>query len=198
MSKDTKIVIDIDRIIVVRRLILLTIAILPIIYLIYIDLFDPNMRPPHILSDSIFTTIFTRALCIFCIIVIGFMLVNFFYMLFSRKSKIVVDNLGISDHSSLLALGLIPWSEIQSISVKRQVIRAQKLGRYLFTEYGYLALKLRYNESFVAHLPSWKRWLLSLKSKSIDNTVNISFLFAKVEPESVFPDILELYKKHRY
>lgn len=128
-----------------------------------------------ILDPTFFATRFpaTRIL----IVGVGYVDILFFglcffgwgYFFFNRTPGLIVDETGITDHSTGIAVGLIPWSDITDIS--EQNVFGQK----------FINIHVKNPDDYLARIKSpWKKKLIQINWKSFGMLLSISSNSLKV------------------
>lgn len=99
------------------------------------------------------------------------------------KSILIVDDRGITDHSSAVALGFIPWADINRI--------------YMDSVMGnkFIEIEINNEERYLSKLSGIKKAAVLSNKKMGHQIVCITLNGTGVSPESVLPKIQESFKK---
>lgn len=103
----------------------------------------------------------------------------------SHKVLLRVDDKGITDHSSTIAFGFIPWKDIDDIYIDR-VMGIQ-----------YLELVIRNEEYYLQKLSGMKKRAVLINIKTGHQAVCITLNSTGITPEELLPQILEMYEQSK-
>ena len=111
---------------------------------------------------------------------------GFFYFLKrarQRKAILLVDDRGITDNSSAIAFGFIPWSDINDI--------------YLDSVWNntFIELVLRNENEYINRSTGFRRMMILANKKMKHQSVCITLNGTGVSPYDVFPQIQEIFIK---
>ena len=94
------------------------------------------------------------------VVVFGFCLLRFSFLLFARKSALVIGESGIFDNGSAIAVGFIP-GEMEGIYVPP------------FSSEAFMRIFVRDIENILARLSSWKVRIMRLNSSLTGSYINV-------------------------
>lgn len=124
-----------------------------------------------------------RALLFLCMIIIAYCLI--FILIRAKKGKhlLVVDENGITDNSSAISLGYIPWCDIERVYVDS------------FINTDFIEVELKNNEIYLEKVNLLKRKAIIANLKLGHQAVCISLSTEKIMPYDIFPKIQEIFIK---
>lgn len=111
----------------------------------------------------------------------------FFYLLKRAKfgkDILIVDDKGITDNSSALAFGFIPWRDIENIYIDR------------FFCNQFIEIVLKNEEQYLKKLRGLKK-LAVLVNKKKHSAVCITLNTTGISPKELLPKILEMFKQSK-
>lgn len=119
---------------------------------------------------------------------IGFVFFGYgFYYLLKRTmvgvTLLCVDEKGITDNSSAISFGFMPWEDIED------VILTYFMGQ------AYIEVKLRNPEYYIEKLPAWKKAMVNANLKMGMQAVNISLNVTKYNPKLICAYIQDIMQQ---
>jgi hypothetical protein len=148
-----------------------------------------NFRPLHGLFGLLFQIsiiyILFKVILAFGFVFFGYCFLFFLKRARSGKDILIVDEKGITDHSSALAFGFIPWSDIDRIYID------SSMGNQ------FLELVLINEEHYLSKLRGLKRQAALANKKLKHQIVCISLNSTGVSPMDLLPSIQELFEQSR-
>lgn len=124
------------------------------------------------------------------IFVIGFLFFGycFFFLLKRAKAQkdiLIVDEKGITDNSSALAFGFIPWSDVEKIYID------SVMGNY------FIEIVLKNEENYLQRLKGVKKLLVLANKNMGHQLVCITLNSTGVSPDKLLPKILEKFEQFK-
>jgi len=107
------------------------------------------------------------------VVVFGFCLLRLSFLLFARKSSLVISESGIFDNGSAIAAGFIPWAEIEGIYVPP------------FSSEAFMRIFVRDIENILARLSSWKVRIMRLNSSLTGSYINVPVGVLRINREEL-------------
>lgn len=122
------------------------------------------------------------------ILVIGFFFFGICFIFILKRAKegkeiLVVNNEGITDNSSALAFGFIPWSDIDKVYID------SVMGNQ------FIELVINNEDKYISTLNGIKKNLVLTNKKMGHQLVCISLNSTGVSPQTILPKIQEIFKK---
>lgn len=122
------------------------------------------------------------------ILAFGFLFFGYCFLFVLKKAKrgkdiLIVDEKGITDNSSDLAFGFIPWTDIDNIYMT-SVVGNQ-----------FIELVLNNEEPYLQKLSGMKKLAVLANKKMGHQAVCITLNSSGISPEGLFPEILEIFQQ---
>lgn len=115
------------------------------------------------------------ALCTFFIIKVRF----------KNRHVLVVNQEGFTDHSSTIALGFIPWSDVEEM-------HTTKVGDVTFIE-----VAIRNEERYLEKLKGWQRKAIDINRGMGQQAVLINLTFTGYDPKEVLDVMQEAFSQYQ-
>ena len=109
----------------------------------------------------------------------------FIFIISKPKELLIADEKGITDRSSAIALGFIPWSDVASIRL------------CLFMEQKFIEVELKNEDKYLNGLGWFKKNAIKANKKMQLQAVLITLNGSGVCPETVLPKLETLFERHR-
>lgn len=123
-----------------------------------------------------------KIVAILAVIFFGYGMIFFINRKLENKDIVVVDKNGITDNSTAISLGFIPWKDIDNIYMNSMMSNK------------FILIKLKNEEEYLNKTSTIKRRLM-LKNKNMGyEMICINLNFTGIQPESFLQEILE-YRK---
>ena len=127
------------------------------------------------------------------IILFGWCLFYSLKRLFTAGVVLIVDEKGITDNSSAIAVGFIGWLDIEDIYIADNRVHNKYGSKIKFIE-----IKVKDNEKYLGKLSFFKKKMLRLNILSGTEVICINLVGTGVKPNNLLVDmktLFELYKK---
>lgn len=116
------------------------------------------------------------------ILVVGFLFFAFAFVFLLKRAKagksiLIVDDKGITDHSSAVAFGFIPWADV------KQVYLTSIMGNQL------IELELNNEEQYIQRLSRLQQFAFFANRKLGRQAVCITLNTTNVSPQSIYTQI---------
>ena len=135
-----------------------------------------TITPSHVLA--------VRAFMLFGAFFFGLCLI---FIVRRAKSKeiLIADERGITDRSSAIALGFIPWRDIASIRLR------------LFMNQKFIEIELKNKEKYLNELGWFKKGAIKMNEKTGFQAGLITLNGSGVNPETVLPKLEMLFERYK-
>ena len=119
--------------------------------------------------------------------IIFFGLCGIFYIkeLFCQKPAFIVDENGITDNSSSISIGFIPWQDIEGVYLNHVLSES------------FIRVDINNEQHYLNKASSFKRKMMQANISLGSGLVNINLNTTKVKPAKIIYDIEELFKKYK-
>lgn len=109
-----------------------------------------------------------------------------------KRPGLIIDSMGVTDNSSSLSLGFIPWSDITSVESK--IVQVSVASKQKF-----VAIKLRNPEVYIdSQTSALKRKAMQVGLKHSDSPVNISANGLNIKYDYLLQLLQDNYRANRY
>ncbi len=143
-------------------------------------------NPESVSNSSAANPTFIFVLGIVTILFFGFCAIYMFRKLFDNKPGFIIDSLGLTDNSSGVSVGQIPWSEIENILVVK--IKKTKL----------IMLEIKNQKEFIDNQKSgFKRKMMQMNINLYGVPVSITSNSLKIKFDDLFNIINEYWNANR-
>jgi hypothetical protein len=124
------------------------------------------------------------------ILAIGFLFFGYTFLFILKKARsgkdiLIVDEKGITDHSSALAFGFIPWMDIDNIYIDS--VRGNQ----------FIELVLNNEEHYLQNLSGLKKHAILANKKMGLQVVCITLNSSGISPKELFPKIIEIFEQSK-
>ncbi|MGT2832276.1 STM3941 family protein [Streptococcus halotolerans] len=109
----------------------------------------------------------------------GFCLVMYIKRIFRTHPLLIIDEQGITDHSSALAIGFIPWKDIENIEI-----------RHMFNQI-FISVEVTSHEAYLAKMTPLQRHATKANLKMGYPLVNITLNTTGTNPQTIHQRIKE-------
>lgn len=114
---------------------------------------------------------------LFAIAFFGWGFIIFVKRIFNNQPLLMVDQHGITDHSSALALGFIPWQDIENIQLRHMLNQT------------FISVSVKDQEVYLAKMSSLQRNASKTNLKMGYPLINISLNTTGKNPKKIYQDI---------
>lgn len=172
------------------NVIYISMAILMTLLCFVLMLFDYRNADSDYYLGKIFTSstpgiILLKAVMLIGIIFFGYAAIYFIKRVKAKKALFIVDDKGITDNSSAIALGFIPWQDIERIFIGSQ--QGNK----------FIELQIKDEDKYLKNLSVIKRKTIEANKKPGHQIVCITLNGSGISPENILPEIQALFIKYR-
>ena len=106
-------------------------------------------------------------------------------MLFCNKPALIVDEHGITDNSSAIAIGFIPWKDIETFTLMN------------VTTETFIKVEVKNIEEYLNKVSSFKRKVIKTNIALGHGAVLINLNTTEVKPKNVIKDMQKLFDKYK-
>ena len=114
---------------------------------------------------------------LFSIAFFGWCFIIFVKSIFNNQPLLMVDQHGITDHSSALALGFVPWQDIENIQLRHMLNQT------------FISVSVKDQEVYLAKMSSLQRNASKTNLKMGYPLINISLNTTGKNPKKIYQDI---------
>ncbi|MDY3024821.1 STM3941 family protein [Streptococcus hyovaginalis] len=114
---------------------------------------------------------------LFSIAFFGWCFIIFVKRIFNNQPLLMVDQHGITDHSSALALGFVPWQDIENIQLRHMLNQT------------FISVSVKDQEVYLAKMSSLQRNASKTNLKMGYPLINISLNTTGKNPKKIYQDI---------
>jgi len=104
---------------------------------------------------------------------------------FKNRNVLIVNNEGITDYSSSIALGFIPWSDVEELYITK------------VNDVKFIEVAIKNEERYLEKLKGWQRKAIGINRKMGQQVVLINLTFTGHDPEEVLNVMQEAFSQHQ-
>ncbi|GGF90171.1 hypothetical protein GCM10010912_39180 [Paenibacillus albidus] len=120
-----------------------------------------------------------------CTVFFGACLLYIIKMMFDRGPAVILDEQGVTDHSSFTSGGTIRWDEIENLELFH--LSGQKM----------IGIQLKDPQAYLANQRGFKGWLMRVNHRMVDAPVNIAQAALPIPLEQLYEEMLRRWELHR-
>ncbi|MDE6469983.1 MAG: hypothetical protein K2L19_03055 [Eubacterium sp.] len=137
------------------------------------------------LTSNIIITIIFKLILLFGTIFMGYGAVYFAKRIKRKKPILVVNDKGITDHTSAISVGFIPWDDIERIYIGSQ--QGNK----------FIELQIKDEEKYLSNMSFIKKKTVMANKKLGHQIVLITLNSTGIAPESIMPEIMYRFQNQK-
>lgn len=144
----------------------------------FLSLFITFLKQEGLILQIIFSTIGVLGIILF-----GLGTLYFFKRTIEGRTLLIVDSKGITDNTSFISVGFIPWKDIKSI------IKTNSLNQK------FISIDVKDNNKYITKLSKLKTVLINKNFKLGYPLVNITLNGTGLSRDTIYEEIIKIYNK---